>query len=111
MKNQFFYTRKERVPDPLLPVTQDLSSKPPVQTFSEKIYTDSFNIDLVIRSKELPSGQIIVLLNDLHDQYDTVPMFNKGGKPVGTRKEKATYQSEIILEVEDAERFKKATSV
>ena len=109
MGKQFFYTRKERVPNPV--EKDETSSSSSEVTYSEKVYIDSFNVDLIIRSKELPTGQVIVLLNDLHEQYDNVPMISNSGKVTGMRKEKATYQSEIIIEPEDTERFRKATEV
>lgn len=96
MKNQFFYTRK--------------TQNQPVEGETEPTFTetlDSFNPELVIRTVELPEGKRIVALNDFHEEMRPVPIYNKQGKYSGqTKNERNTYQSEIVLEKPDADRFK-----
>lgn len=89
MKNQFFYTRKDQAGDEFL---------------------DSFNLDKVIRSISYPD-EVLVLLDDLHERSETVPVYNKAGKITAYKKEKNTYQSEIHLSKEDGERFYKLTNI
>jgi len=105
MKNQFFYTRREPIPP------SETEETPVVSTLNFRDYRDSFNIDLVIRSRELEDGRLIVLLNDMHERPDNMPVTNSKGKITGTRVVKNVYQSEIFLELWDVERFYKATGV
>lgn len=88
MRNQFFYTRK----------------------VEDKEFRDSFNIDMVIRTVSIESGETIVLLDDLHELTKEVPEINPKTNRV-TRLKKVTenVQSEIYLNKEDAERFYKLT--
>lgn len=82
--NQFFYTRKDK----------------------DKSYTDSFNVNKIIRSIELEDGRRAIILDDFHDKVEQVPDINvKTNKMMGMRRERNTYQSEIVLEMEDANRF------
>lgn len=95
MKNQFFYTRKVQ--------------NQPVEGETEPTFTttlDSFNPSLITRTVEIPEGRRIVALNDFHEESKEVPIFNKQGKLSGRKNEKYTFQSEIILEKADADRFK-----
>lgn len=96
---QFFYTRKEEVPSP---VVEGEESKPP----TVKTFTDSFNLEMVIRSVEMNDGKLVVVLNDFHEEVRQVPVFNKQGKMTGYKNDKNTYQSEIFLEGEDVTRFR-----
>lgn len=82
-KNQFFYIRK---------------------TDKGGLFLDSFNLDLVIRTVELEEGKRLVLLNDMHERLEKVPEV-KNNKVVRYNKERNTFQSEIYLEKEDAEKF------
>lgn len=85
MTNQFFYTRKE----------------------GDKEFTDSFNINKVIRTVGMEDDTLLVLLDDLHERVQQVPDINpKTNKMVGYKRERNTYQSEITLSKEDAERFR-----
>lgn len=82
--NQFTYTRTE----------------------GEKTFTDSFNLEKVIRSVEIEDGKRIVILDDFHERVEMVPDINvKTNKVMGTRRERNTYQSEIHLNAEDSKRF------
>jgi hypothetical protein len=84
MQNQFFYTRTE----------------------GEKTFRDSFNVNKVIRSVENEDGSIVVLLDDIHERTQEVPDINvKTNKLVGYKRQRGTFQSEIVLSKEDADRF------
>lgn len=99
MKNQFFYTRKELK-----------SGTPENPVYNE--FRDSFNMDKVVRSLAIEDGRTLVLLDDLHERAQEVPDVDvRTGKPKGVKRQRNTFQSEIYLETEDAERFFKATSI
>lgn len=98
--NQFFYTRK------VTAVTEE-DEQPVVREFR-----DSFNIDMVIRSVEIETGEVIVLLDDLHQQTQEVPEINqKTNKVVRVKSVVSNVQSEIYLSVEDALRFYKLLNI
>ena len=69
-----------------------------------KIYTDSFNINKVVRSMQLEDNKVILVLDDIHERAEQVPDV-KNGKVVGSKRERHTYQTEINLLNEDATRF------
>lgn len=97
MKNQFIYTRKEPV-----------SGK----EGEFKYYSESFNINKVIRSVEMENGDLLILLDDIHQRYVEVPVPNKRNEVKQYKRELNTYQSEIHLtETEDIDRFFKTTAV
>ena len=90
MTNQFFYTR----------------------TTGEKTFTDSFNLNKVIRSIENEDGTFLVLLDDIHERSHEVPDIDlKTNKMKGTKRQRDVFQSEITLSVEDANRFKTLTQI
>ena len=92
--NQFFYTRRV--------ITKNEQG----EGESVTTFTDSFNLNKVIRSMELESGERIVVLDDLHERVDNVPDIDiKTNKMKGFKRERNTYQSEITLNKEDSERF------
>jgi len=95
MNKQFFYSRKE----PLELIEGEEQQY--------KTFRDSFSLDLIIRSMELEDGRRIVLLNDIHERNQEVPVVNKNRQVTGYRKEKMVVQSEIYLDKEDNERFVK----
>jgi len=98
MKNQFFYTRKEPIQD-----------TDPVEY---KEYTDSINLNKVIRSVQMNDDTLVVLLDDMHERTTEVPNINvKTNKMVGTKKKVDVYQTEAYLYGEDIERFRKLTNV
>ena len=82
MNNLFFYTRK----------------------VDDKIYTDSFNLNKVIRSVQMDDNKVVILLDDIHERAEQVPDV-KNGKVVGQKRERNTFQTEINLFDEDATRF------
>lgn len=96
MKNQFFYkvTRPAEIKD-----------APPIEL------EESFNISNVLRSGYI-DGNYVVLLNDIHERSEDVPEMDiKTGKMKGLKRQRMTYQSQIILTGDDIKRFKEATSV
>ena len=91
MKNQFFYTRRE-----------------PIQGKEGEFnfFRCSFNTDMIIRTEELENGNVLVLLNDIHQRPQYVDIKNKAGKITSTKREMQTFQSEIYLtEQYDIDRF------
>jgi hypothetical protein len=85
MSNLFFYTRK----------TED-----------GKIFTDSFNLNKVIRSVQMDENKVLVLLDDAHDRSEDVPDIDpKTGKQRGIKRQRNTYSTEISLVDEDVTRF------
>ena len=99
MHNQFYYQRIETVKG------EDGS---PV----EKIFTDSFNINTVIRTVQMEDGRTLVLLNDIHERAQNVPEIDpRTNKMKGMKRERNTYQSEIYLTKEDADRLFTLTNV
>jgi hypothetical protein len=81
----FFYTRK----------TED-----------GKVFTDSFNLDKVIRSVQMDENKVLVLLDDAHDRSEDVPDIDpKTGKQRGIKRQRNTYSTEISLVDEDVTRF------
>lgn len=90
MTNQFFYTRKD----------------------GDKEYTDSFNINKVIRTVQMDEGDLLVLLDDIHERVVETPNINpKTNKMVGISRKRDVYQSEIHLTGEDIVRFKNTTNI
>ena len=69
-----------------------------------KIYTDSFNINKVVRSMQLEDNKVILVLDDIHERSEQVPDV-KNGKVVGSKRERNTFQTEITLSGNDIERF------
>lgn len=98
MKNQFFYTRKESIPN-----------SDPVE-FKE--FTDSINVNKVIRSVKMDENTLVILLDDMHERTKEVPNINvKTNKMIGTKKQTEVFQTEVYLTGEDIERFKKLTNI
>jgi hypothetical protein len=90
MTNQFFYTRKE----------------------GDKEFTDSFNINKVIRTVQMDEGDLLVLLDDIHERVVETPNINpKTNKMIGVTRKRDVYQSEIHLTGEDIARFKQLTNI
>jgi len=93
MKNQFFYTRIVRTPGG------------EEGTVIERMFRDSFNLEKVIRSVTLETGEVIVLLDDVHEQIQQMPVMGKNGKPTSYKEIRTMVQSEITLTPEDGQRF------
>jgi hypothetical protein len=79
----FFYTRKSE---------------------DDKVYTDSFNLNKVIRTIQLDDNKVLVLLDDIHERPEDVPEV-KNGKMVGQKRIRNVFQTEINLFDEDVIRF------
>ena len=92
--NQFVYLRREQ----LSPIVGETEPK-----FVE--FQDSFNLNKVLRSRELENGTRMVILDDLHERWQSIPITNKMGKIASYKREKDVFQSEILLEKIDADRF------
>ena len=97
MKNQFVYTRLEKVQKP------EVNGEKQPEEFARRL--DSLNIDKIIRTLARADGSRLVVLDDFHEEMRPVPIRNKSGKVTGAKNEKNTYQSEIVLLPEDAERL------
>lgn len=79
----FFYTRKST---------------------DDKVYTDSFNLNKVIRSIQMDDNKVLILLDDIHERPEDVPEV-KNGKVIGQKRVRNVFQTEINLFDEDAIRF------
>jgi hypothetical protein len=66
----------------------------------------------VIRTIENADGTTLVLLDDLHERSHDVPDVDiKSNKVKGVKRQRDVFQSEIILNKEDAERFQSITKI
>lgn len=99
MKNQFFYIRKEP-----LPVEEGKDPE-----FKE--YTDSFNINKVIRTVLMEDDRLLILLDDFHERMQDVPIRSNKGTLMNIKRERTAFQSEIFLEGDDVDRFYKLTNL
>ncbi len=101
MRNQFFYTRREPIQD-----------TDPVE-FKE--FTDSFNVNKIIRSVRMDDENLVVLLDDMHERTRQVevPQKSKNGKPLQpiTKKVTEVFQTEVYLQGKDIERFELITNI
>lgn len=70
----------------------------------EKNYTDSFNLNKVIRSIQMDDNELLILLDDMHERSEEVPDV-KNGKIIGKKRERNTYQTEVRLYDEDITKF------
>lgn len=100
MRNQFFYTYEYQVASPDKAVTEPI-------TITRMA---SFNVEKVIRTVEIEDGQLIVILDDFHEETRQGVKNNANGKPIVTQ-EKVMLQSEIHLNIEDKTRFRKLTGI
>jgi hypothetical protein len=92
MTNQFFYTRKED---------------------DGKEFTDSFNINKVIRSRQENNGSLLVLIDDLHERPFEIPIINPKTKKEtgGVTRRREVVQTEVLLHGDDITRFKQLTEI
>lgn len=101
MKHQFFYTRK---------VEKSVQIEGTEKVYDT--YTDSFNINKVIRSITHLDGTMIVILDDFNERVTQKPDINpKNNKFSGYKSVRETVQSEIVLSIEDGERFYQLTNI
>lgn len=98
MKNQFFYTIEHQTSEG--------------ESIKTKKTLSSFNMDKVIRSMEIPTGELIVILDDFHNEVQQNNTVNPNtNKLIIGKKETVVVQSEIKLSVEDKGRFFALTNI
>ena len=115
IKTQFVYKREVNVP----PVEEDKENGVIGSDGYTKIVHDSFAIERVIRTVTMDNGTLLVLLDDLHERWETKPKTHpKTGAPRFDRKQqmmfervKETFQSEINLNEEESKQFRELTSI
>lgn len=97
MRNQFVYTQKDAIP-----------GKPG----EFKTFRASFNIEKVIRSLTMDNGNVLIILDDIHQRPQQVEVTNNQGKVTAIKREMNTFQSEIYLtEEQDIKNFYKRTRI
>lgn len=114
-KTQFVYKRTIEIPGTKEDTEKGIIGTDPYT----KVVNDSFNLNCVIRSITMDDGRLLVLLDDLHERYETKPKVHpKTGQPRFDRKKqmifervKETFQSEIYLSKEEKDQFYNLTSV
>ena len=71
-----------------------------------KIYTDSFNLNKVVRSMQIEDEKVILVLDDIHERSENVPDIDPKTRAVkGQKRERNTFQTEITLTGADVARF------
>ena len=114
-KTQFVFKREVTIP----PVTEEVENGVIGSDGYTKIVLDSFDVERVIRTITMDNGTLLVLLDDLHERYETkakthpktgAPVFDKKGQMIFERLKDA-FQSEITLLEEDAAEFLSLTSI
>ena len=92
MTNQFFYTRKED---------------------DGREFTDSFNINKVIGSRQHDNGSLLVFLDDVHERPFEIPIINPKTKKEtgGVTRRREVVQTELFLHGDDITRFKQLTEI
>jgi len=106
MSNIFFYqrevTRKVKVEDP--------KEGEPTEKDVTETYWDCFNLNKVIRGHWTSPDTFTILMDDGHEQTDSVdnPVFGKSGKLVKIDKvrQRDWYMSQIPLNKQDALRYR-----
>lgn len=91
---QFFYERRQ----PVQPKAGDTEV-----TFES--FTDSFNMNMVIRTFEYEKGKIFVLLNDGHEESKEYEAPDSKGK-MEVKRMRQWLASEIYLNEEDTKRYR-----
>ena len=91
MTNQFTYTLKR----------------------GDKEYKHSFNINKIIFTVEKDDGDILVVLDDIHERvFEEAIRHPKTGKETGgVSRKREMVQSEITLSGDDVTRFRKLTTI
>lgn len=114
-KTQFVFKREVTVP----PIKEDVENGVIGTDGYTKIVLDSFDVERVVRSITMDDGSLLVLLDDLHERWETkpkthpktgAPVFDKKGQMIFERV-KETFQSEINLQKDDAAEFLSLTSI
>jgi len=77
---------------------------------ADKEYKSCLNLNKVIRSLSNDDGTLVIILDDFNERVTQQPDIDvKTNKMKGYKNVRETVQSEIVLNVEDAERFFKLT--
>ena len=129
-KTHFFFTRKaqeqklDEAGNPI-PLTRKVPGVNPGDPETEEVvpnkfvteevtYKDSFNVSKVIRTHTVKKGQIVVLLDDGHEETQKTPVLKNPNKKgpitkadITEEKNRVYLQSEILLIGEEAESFYK----
>jgi hypothetical protein len=75
-------------------------------TIADKEFKASLNVNKVIRTLANEDGSLIVILDDFNERVTQQPDIDiKTNKMKGFKSVRETVQSEILLNVSDAERF------
>ena len=82
--SQFFYTRKT----------------------DDKTYTDSINLNKVIRSVEMEDGSLLILMDDIHERSRDVQSPNIKTNKLEVKRVREVFQSEVTLEGDDVIEFR-----
>ncbi len=102
-KNQFIYTRKT-------PMTPD--HKDYVEGGENMIIVrDSLNVTKIIRCITMDNGDLLVLMDDLHQRKQEVPIRNKKGQITGMKNEVNAFQSEVTILREQVVEFYQAVGI
>lgn len=80
------------------------------RTTEGKEYLDAINLQKVIRVITVENGEVLVLLDDIHNRVTQEPATNSKGKITGTKNVTGTFQTEVYLSKNDAERFYQLTN-
>jgi hypothetical protein len=102
MKNQFYYNVKQEVETPVI--------NGEAQPKQFKNILCSCNLDKVLFSIETPTGRTLVM-DHMHEREYMEPVYNKKHQKIGEKKIRGMYQTEVILDQEESERFIMNTSV
>lgn len=77
-----------------------------------KVYEDNFNLSKVIRSHTVKEGQVVVLLDDGHEETQKTPVLKNPSKKgpitksdIVEEKSRVWVQSEILLTGDDVSRY------
>lgn len=107
MSNLFFYQREVKRKVPGVP-GEDGTTPPDTEVV--ETYWDCFNINKVIRGHWTGPEEFTIMLDDGHEQTDTVdsPVFDPKGKlrRIDKVKQRDWYMSQIPLRKQDALRFR-----
>lgn len=115
LKTQFVFKREINVPG----IEEDTENGIVGTDSYTKVVEDSFDIERVIRTITMDDGKLLVLLDDLHERFEDrpklhpktkAPRFDKKGEMMFERV-KDTFQSEIYLSKEEAEQYRKLTTI
>lgn len=107
----FYYKREVKN---TVPVENPVEGEPKFKVVTSFV-EDCFNVNKVIRGHWVSENTFTVMLDDGHEQADDVekPKLNAKKQVVGVevKRERGWYMSQINLDKEDAERFKRITEL